>query len=83
MLCLWAPYVHADQSEVEIVKMPAQVGTRYFDPNRPPRDRPPLSAPEEAVCAGDFLSDASVGAQAAKAPAEMPIAIGKEIAATG
>lgn len=44
--------------------MPAQVGTRYFDPKRPPRDRPPLTGPEEAVCAGDFLSDASVGAQA-------------------
>lgn len=54
----------ADQPQVEIVKVPAQIGTRYFDPKRPPRDRPPLSGPEEAVCAGDFLSDASVGAQA-------------------
>jgi hypothetical protein len=56
--------VQAEQPQVEIVKMPAQVGTRYFDPKRPPPDRPPLTGPEEAVCAGDFLSDASVGAQA-------------------
>ena len=52
------------QAQVEVVKMPAQVGTRYFDPKRPPHDRPPLTGPEEAVCAGDFLSDASVGVQA-------------------
>ena len=64
MSVVWVPVVHADQPQVEIVKLPAQVGTRYFDPKRPPRDRPPLTGPEEAVCAGDFLSDASVGAQA-------------------
>ena len=64
LLVLMVPSVQAEQPQVEIVKMPAQVGTRYFDPKRPPRDRPPLTGPEEAVCAGDFLSDASVGAQA-------------------
>ncbi len=64
MLVLAGPAAHAGQSQVEIVKMPAQVGTRYFDPKRPPRDRPPLTGPEEAVCAGDFLSDAAVGVQA-------------------
>ena len=64
LLFPWAPSVHAEQPPVEIVKMPAQVGTRYFDPKRPPRDRPPLTGPEEAVCAGDFLFNASVGAQA-------------------
>jgi len=53
-----------EQPQVEIVKMPTQIGNRYFDPKRPPRDLPPLQPPEEAVCAGDFLSDASVGAQA-------------------
>ncbi len=58
------PSVQAEPPQVEIVKMPVQVVTRYFDPKRPPRDRPPLRGPEEAVCAGDFLSDASVGAQA-------------------
>lgn len=64
LLVAGVPSVQAEQPQVEIVKMPVQVGTRYFDPKRPPRDRPPLSGPEEAVCAGDFLSDASVGAQA-------------------
>ncbi|MBH0177132.1 MAG: hypothetical protein HP491_04535 [Nitrospira sp.] len=57
------PDVFAAPSQVEIVKIPAQVGTRYFDPNSPPGDRPPLLGSEEAVCAGDFLSDASVGGQ--------------------
>lgn len=64
MLFPWAPSLQADQPQVEIVKVPAQVGTRYVDPKRPPRDRSPLGGPEEAVNAGDFLSDASVGAQA-------------------
>ncbi|MEQ1794402.1 MAG: hypothetical protein ABL970_09450 [Nitrospira sp.] len=64
LLIIDVPVVLADQPQVEIVKMPVQVGPRYFDPKRPPRDRPPLTGPEEAVCAGDFLSDASVGAQA-------------------
>lgn len=64
LLVAEVPSVYAEQSQVEIVKMPAQVGTRYFDPKRPPRDRPPLSGPEEAVYAGDFLSNASVGSQA-------------------
>lgn len=68
LLC-WAPSVQAEQPQVEIVKMPAQIGTRYFDPKRPPQDRPPLRGPEEAVCEGDFLSDASVGAQAQMADA--------------
>ena len=57
------PDAFAEPPQVEIVKMPAQVGTRYFDPDRPPRDRPPLTGPEEAVCVGDFLSDASVSGQ--------------------
>src|ERR1043165_3990149 len=56
--------VQAEQPQVEIVKVPAQAGTRYFDPKRPPPDRPPLTGPVEGVCAGHFLSDASVGAQA-------------------
>jgi hypothetical protein len=63
VLVVGVPSVQSEQPQVEIVKMPAQIGTRYFDPNRPPRDQPPLTGPEEAVCAGDFLSDASVGGQ--------------------
>jgi len=55
--------VQAEPPQVEIVKMPAHIDTRYFDPKHPPPDRPPLTGHEEAVCAGDFLSDASVGGQ--------------------
>ncbi|MBH0182566.1 MAG: hypothetical protein HP490_13065, partial [Nitrospira sp.] len=57
------PDVFAASSQVEIVKNQAQVGTRYFDPNSPPGDRPPLRGSEEAVCVWDFLSDASIGGQ--------------------
>ncbi|MBH0195975.1 MAG: hypothetical protein HP494_10375 [Nitrospira sp.] len=57
------PDVFAASSQVEIVKNQAQVGTRYFDPNSPPGDRPPLRGSEEAVCVGDFLSDTSIGGQ--------------------
>jgi hypothetical protein len=56
--------VRADQAQVTITKMPVIAGTQTFDPRRPPRGRPPLTPPEEAVCASDFLSDASVGGQA-------------------
>jgi hypothetical protein len=54
----------ADQVQVTITKMPVKAGMQTFDPRRPPRDLPPLRPPEEAVCASDFLSDASVGGQA-------------------
>jgi hypothetical protein len=64
VLVVGVPSVQSEQPQVEIVKMPAQIATRYFDPKSPPRDRPPLRGPEEAVCAGEFLSNSSVGAQA-------------------
>jgi hypothetical protein len=63
VLVVGVPSVQSEQPQVEIVKMPAQIDTRYFDPKNPPRDRPPLRGPEEAVCAGNFLFDASVGGQ--------------------
>jgi hypothetical protein len=63
VLVVGVPSVQSEQPQVEIVKMPAQIGTRYFDPKHPPSDRPPLTGPEEAVCVGEFLSDASVGGQ--------------------
>jgi hypothetical protein len=63
VLVVGVPSVQSDQPQVEIVKMPAQIGTRYFDPKSSPSDRPPLTGSEEAVYAGDFLSDASVGGQ--------------------
>ncbi len=50
--------------QVTIMKMPVVAGTQTFDPRRSLRDMPPLRPPEEAVCASDFLSDASVGGQA-------------------
>jgi hypothetical protein len=63
VLVVGVPSVQAEQPQVQIVKMPAQISTRYFDSENPPRDRPPLTGPEEAVCVGEFLSNASVGGQ--------------------
>jgi hypothetical protein len=61
--------VQAEQPQVTIVKTPMNMATKYFDPKRPSRERPPLTPPEEAVCASDFLSDASIGAQAVQTDA--------------
>ncbi len=63
MLVFGVPSVQSEQPQVEIVKMPAQLNTRYFDPKNPPADRPPLMGPEAAVSVGDFRSNASVGGQ--------------------
>lgn len=52
------------QAQVAITKVPVKVGTQTFDLRKPPPHMPPLSPPEKAVCASDYLSDASVGGQA-------------------
>lgn len=51
-------------SLVKVTKMPVTVQHRTFDPRRPPREMPELTPPENAVCASDFLSNASVGGEA-------------------
>jgi hypothetical protein len=61
---LWCTWADRAQAQVMITKVPVNVATQTFDPRRPPRQMPPLSPPEEAICASDFLSDASVGGQA-------------------
>jgi hypothetical protein len=53
------------------MKRSVVAGTQTFDLRRPLRDMPPLRLPEEAVCASDFLSDASVGGQAEQTDATM------------
>lgn len=68
-LVVGVPSVQSEQPQVEIVKLPAHIGTRYFDPKNPPRDRPPLTGSEEGVYVGDFLSNASVGGQVMQANA--------------
>jgi hypothetical protein len=65
LLLVGVPSVYAEQPQVTITKVPVNAETRYFDPRRPSKERPPLTPPEEAVCASDFLADASVGGQAA------------------
>ena len=43
-----------------IIKQPIAVANRTFDPTAPPKDMPPLSGGEIAVCDSDFQSNASV-----------------------
>lgn len=50
-------------AQVTITKVPVHVSTQTFDPRQPPRRMPSLTPPEQAVCASDFLSNASVGGQ--------------------
>jgi hypothetical protein len=48
-----------------IIKQPAHVATRTFDPANPPADMPPLaSSGEIAQCESDFTASANVGGQA-------------------
>ena len=43
-----------------IVKEPANVASRIFDPASPPPDMPPLSTGENAECVSDFSANANV-----------------------
>lgn len=48
-----------------IVKEPARVVTRTFDPANPPADMPPLASSSEiAQCESDFTANANLGGQA-------------------
>jgi hypothetical protein len=48
-----------------IVKEPARVVTRTFDPANPPADMPPLASSDEiAQCESNFTANANVGGQA-------------------
>lgn len=46
-----------------IVKQPAIIASRSFDPASPPPDMPPLSAGENAECVSDFSAKANVAGQ--------------------
>ena len=50
----------AEKAPVQIIKEPAVVASRTFDPAAPPADMPPLRPYEIAVCDSDFVSNASV-----------------------
>ena len=56
----------AEKAPVKIIKDPAAVATRTFDPSAPPADMPPLRPFEIAVCDSDFVSNASVSGESRK-----------------
>lgn len=47
-----------------IVKQPATLATRTFDPGNPPDDMPPLALGENAACDSNFISNANVAGEA-------------------
>ena len=55
---------HGTLAPPTIIKQPARITTRNFDPANPPSDMPPLPSGEEiAQCESNFTSNASVGGQ--------------------
>jgi hypothetical protein len=46
-----------------VIKQPANVASRTFDPANPPPDMPPLNSGENAECVSDFNSNANVAGQ--------------------
>jgi hypothetical protein len=61
-----SPQQQAEKVPVQIIKEPAVVASRTFDPAAPPPDMPPLHASEIAVCDSDFVSNASVAGESRK-----------------
>jgi hypothetical protein len=49
--------------EPTVIKQPANVVSRTFDPANPPPDMPPLNSGENAECVSDFNSNANVAGQ--------------------
>jgi hypothetical protein len=46
-----------------VIKQPANVASRTFDPANPPPEMPPLNSGENAECVADFGSNANVAGQ--------------------
>jgi hypothetical protein len=57
------PQQQAEKPPVQIIKEPALVASRTFDPAAPPPDMPPLHPYEIAVCDSDFVSNANVSGE--------------------
>jgi hypothetical protein len=49
--------------EPTVIKQPANVASRTFDPANPPPEMPPLNSGENAECVSDFNSNANVAGQ--------------------
>jgi hypothetical protein len=49
--------------EPTVIKQPANVASRSFDPASPPPDMPPLNPGENAECVSDFTANANVAGQ--------------------
>ncbi len=64
---MWREFSSLPQPRItatpKILKQPANIATRAFDPDNPPPDMPPLAAGELAVTDSNFISDARVSAE--------------------
>ncbi len=64
---MWREFSSLPQPRItaapKILKQPANIATRTFDPDNPPPDMPPLAPGELAVTDSNFISDARVSAE--------------------
>jgi hypothetical protein len=54
---------HREMPGPTIIKQPANVASRTFDPASPPPEMPPLNPGENAECVSDFTANANVAGQ--------------------
>ena len=59
-------------AQVEVTRKPPSAVTKTFNPDRPPREMPPLRDGEAAVCESKFLCQVQVEVEVSTAPGERP-----------
>ena len=62
-IAVLAPPAESADAAVEVVKRPAKIIRRTFDPQNPPKEMPPLTPPEAALCQGESHIEARVGGE--------------------
>src|SRR5687768_6311705 len=69
VLALFAP---AASAQVTINAKPVSVATKAFDPEKPPKDMPPLKHGEAAVCSSKFACAVQVEVQITQVEGQKP-----------
>src|SRR5688500_17007729 len=69
VICLLAAGTSA---QIQVSAKPATVAIRGFDPEKPPREMPPLKSGEAAVCSSKFACAVQVEVQISQVEGEKP-----------
>src|SRR5687768_6362115 len=72
VLTLICAVVTTAPAQITVTAKPATVATRAFDPEKPPRDMPPLKSGEAAVCSSKFACGVQVEVQISQVEGEKP-----------